>query len=107
MKVKRWKVIESEVDAVQVTAENAKEVAVWCGGWACDDLRWNERMWCYRYPDTDPSYPGAMFPTWDVGKVHGGVMLTYGVPVAPGDWVVLVRGHHIHMPDKEFKARYK
>ena len=104
--VTRWTVIESSVDAWQVAPESAHAIAKWCGGWACDDLRWNERMNCYRRPDDDPDYPGGMFPTWERGAVPGGVMLRYGVPVAPGDWVVLKRGHHVHMADAEFRARY-
>ena len=104
--VTRWTVIEMQVDAWQVDAESARVIAEWCGGWACDDLRWTERMNCYCYPDDHPKWPGAMFPSWGSGKVPGGVMLSYGVPVAQGDWIVLVRGQHVHMADDEFRARY-
>lgn len=104
--VRRWTAAETEVDAARVTPESAREIAEWSGGWACDDLRWNEPMSCYRYPDDDPKWPGGMFPYWEVGKVPGGVMLRYGVIVAPGDWVLFSHGHHRHMGDDEFTARY-
>lgn len=104
--VERWSVAETEVDAARVTADAARTIAEWCGGWACDDLRWSEHMKCYRYPDDHPDWPGGLFPTWGGGLVPGGVMLPYGVIVAPGDWVVLSRGHHVHMADAEFRARH-
>lgn len=113
--IERWTYIEPEVDAIQVTAENARAVAAWCGGWACDDLRWNEHMRCYHRPADDPEYPGAMLPTWDDsydedgddGQRPGGVMMKYGVPHGPGYWIVHVGNHHRGMTDAEFRARYR
>lgn len=112
----RWRVREREVDAVQVTATNGRAVAAWCGGWACDDLRWSENMHCYRYPDdTDAvieysgwsqSLAGAMFSSWGDEPTPGAVMLAYGLPAVVGQWVARVEGRHVVLADDEFRARY-
>ncbi len=102
----RWAVIESEIDAVQVTAENAREVAAWCGGWACDDLAWSDVMRCYRYPDDHPVWPGGLMAHVG-GPTPGAVMMRYEWPVNPGDWVVLVRDNFGHLGNATFRSRYR
>lgn len=110
-----WTRTEPDVEAVQVTAENAREVAAWCDGWATDDLRWSEHMSCYRYPDdTDRvldaggkniSLAGAMFYSQDE-PTPGGVMLPWGVPAKPGLWIVKSEGRFTMHTDEDFRRRY-
>ena len=107
LELETWVPAEGEVQAIQVTAENARAVAEWCGGWALDDLRWSERMRCYLRPDDDTIWAGSMFSTWGDEPTPGGVMLSFGVPAVPGDWVVLEHGRDLGRSDQEMRARYR
>ena len=96
---------QTTVQALRVQPHLARGIASWCGGWATADLRWSDAMCCYRYPD-DHEYEGAMMPSIK-GPVDGGVMLPYGVPAHPGDWIVRERtGHFTVLSDERFRAVY-
>jgi len=103
-----YSILEPCVQAVQVTPENAREVAEWCGGWATEDLPWSTYMLCYKRPDDGTDLAGALFPGWEPNvPTPGGVMLAYGVVVLPGDWVAHIDDHFTFMRDSEFQSKYQ
>lgn len=71
-----------DVEAVQVTAENMKEVAAWCNGVLDDEFE-------------DQTYI----------LVHGGQNVDYEIYV--GDWVVMADGEFQFYPDAWFKRVFE
>lgn len=76
------------IEAVQLTAENADEVAVWCGGVKVHELD----------PEGDETQNkvGISFPTLDGGA-----------RVSEGDYIIRDRlGRYRRMANGEFQAKY-
>lgn len=106
MRPGRFRVREPEVQAVQVSPENAREAAAWCDGWATDDLSWSEHMICYLRPQDGTPMAGSLFPSDGRYPAPGAVMLGYGVLVPVGDWIVRSQGRFRWVAAAEFESRY-
>lgn len=67
--------VQEPIEYVQVTMENKRAVAEWCGGHSTDELVWSSLVEGYIVPDSDEDWYLASFVPGVVVHVIDGVAL--------------------------------